>query len=124
MRWWRRGGVWVGGFRALAWLGLLLGVALTVAGCATSPTNEVFASAARINTEGADQEGDGTPPAPVRQARDEPHEPTRGSSASGSHAPISAFLSDLLGSPPHASSAIDEEALIARAIAEHEMRKP
>jgi hypothetical protein len=29
-----------------------------------------------------------------------------------------------LGPPPHVSSAIDEEALIARAIAEHEMRNP
>jgi hypothetical protein len=29
-----------------------------------------------------------------------------------------------LGTPPHVSHTIDEEALIARAIAEHEMRNP
>jgi hypothetical protein len=29
-----------------------------------------------------------------------------------------------LGTPPHVSRAIDEEALIAHAIAEHEMRNP
>jgi len=120
MRWWRREGVGVVGLRAAAWVGLFLGGILALAGCATSSPNEAYASAARIGAE----RGDDRTPAMAVQAPTEPSEPAGGSSASGSRGPLSALLSGLLGPAPHLSSAIDEEALIARAIAEHEMRNP
>jgi hypothetical protein len=123
MRWLRPEGVCVVGLKALAWLGLLLGVALTLAGCATPSTNLAYASAARIWAESADRESEGTPAAAVHQAPDQSNEPPTGSSASGSRGPIFALLSGLLGAPPRLSSP-EEDALIARAIAEHEMRKP
>jgi hypothetical protein len=121
MRWWRCEGVGVGGLKAVAWLGLL-GCALTLAGCATSSTNEAYASAARIGAQRAARAGDGTTAAV--QAPAEPSVPTRANSASETRRPLSALLSGLLGTPPHVSRAIDEEALIAHAIAEHEMRNP
>ena len=120
MRWWRREGIGVVGLRAAAWLALFLGGVLALAGCATSSTNEAYASAAGIGTErGADRT-----PAMAVQAPTGPSEPAGSSSATGSRGPLSALLSGLLGPPPHLSRAIDEEALIARAIAEHEMRNP
>jgi len=123
MRWWRREGV--GGPNAVGWLGLLLGgvLAVAVAGCASSSTNvaDVYASAARIGAEYGDREG--VTPAEAVQALPAPSESPKVSSASGSRGPLSALLSGLVG-PPRVSSAIDEEALIARAIAEHEMRNP
>jgi hypothetical protein len=115
MRWWRREGV--GGRCAVGWLGLLFGV-LALAGCASSTTYvaDAYASLVRIGAEHGDREG--VAPAEAVQAFPSPNNP-----ASGSRGPISALLSGLLG-PPHVPSAIDEEALIARAIAEHEMRNP
>jgi hypothetical protein len=123
MRWWRRKGVWVGKLRALAWQVLLLGGALAFAGCATSSANEVFASAAPMNVELAHRESDGNS-ASVRQTLDQSNEPSWASSASGVRGPISALFSGLLGSPAQVSRADAEEALIVRAIAEHEMRNP
>ena len=123
MRWWRREGV--GGLRAVAHLGLLFGGALALAGCASSSTTiaEAYASAARIGAAHGDQAGEGTA-AKTDQAAAERSEPVGDSPPSGRRGPLAALLSGLLGPPPHVSSAIDEEALIARAIAEHEMRKP
>lgn len=123
MRWWRCKGVGVGGVKAVAWLGLL-GCALTLAGCATASTNEAeaYASAARIGAQRADRARDGTTAAV--QAPAEPSVPARANSASETRRPLSGLLSGLLGPPPHVSRAIDEEALIAHAIAEHEMRNP
>ena len=122
MRWWRREGV--GGPNAVGWLALLLGGVLAVAGCASSSTNvaDAYASVARIGAEHGDRGG--VTPVEAVQAPPLPSEPARDSPASGRQGPISALLSGLLGPPPHVSSAIDEEALIARAIAEHEMRNP
>jgi hypothetical protein len=121
MRWWRREGV--GGPSAVGWLGLLFGV-LALAGCASSSINvaDANASVARMGAEHGDRGG--VTPVVAVQAPPSPSEPARGSAASGSRGPISALLSGLLGPTPHMSSAIDEEALIARAIAEHEMRNP
>jgi len=121
MRWWRREGV--GGPNAVGWLALLLGGVLAVAGCASSSTNvaDAYASVARIGAEYGDREG--VTPAEAVQALPRPSEPPKVSPAPGSGGPLSALLSSLVG-PPRVSSAIDEEALIARAIAEHEMRNP
>jgi len=123
MRWWRREGI--GGLGAVARLGLFLGGVLVLAGCASSSTTiaEAYASAARIGAAHGDQAGEGTA-AKTDQAAAERSEPAGGSPPSGRRGPLAALLSGLLGPPPHVSSAIDEEALIARAIAEHEMRKP
>ena len=123
MRWWRREGI--GGLGAVARLGLFLGGVLVLAGCASSSTNvaEVYASAARIGVAHGDREGEGSA-AKAEQAAAERSEPAAAGSASDGRGPLAALLSGLLGPPPHASSPIDEEALIAHAIAEHEMRKP
>jgi hypothetical protein len=58
------------------------------------------------------------------QAPAAPSEPASDNTASESRRPLSALFSGLLRTPPHLSRAVDEEALIARAIAEHEMRNP
>ena len=120
MRWWRREGI--GGLGAVARLGLFLGGVLVLAGCASSSTNvaEVYASAARIGAQHGDQAGEGTA-AKTDQAAAERSEPAAAGYGRG---PLATLLSGLLGPPPHASSPIDEEALIAHAVAEHEMRKP
>jgi hypothetical protein len=75
-----------------------------------------------MSAERIDRASDSTPAAAVASA--ELNRPADGGSVSGSRGPLSVLLSDLLGTPAHGSSSIDEEALIARAIAEHEMRKP
>jgi len=62
--------------------------------------------------------------AAVHQAPAEPSEPARGEPASVSGGPLATLLSGLLGRPAQVSSTIAEEALIARAVAEHEMRNP
>jgi len=123
MRRLRPEGVCIGGLKALAWLGLLLGAALALAGCATPSANEAYGAAVRIETERAERESGNIPLAVAHQACDASNEPTKGSSASASRGQVTAFLSGLLGAPPQPSSA-EEDALIARAIAEHEMRKP
>jgi len=122
MRWWRRDGV--DGLKAMASLGLLLGGVLTLAGCAASLANEgeTYVSAAHMSAERTDRADDATPATAVASA--EPSKPVGGGSVSGGRGPLSALISDLWGPPAHGSSPVDEEALIARAIAEHEMRKP
>jgi len=121
MRRLRPEGVCIGGLKALAWLELLLGAALALAGCATPSANEAYGAAVRIEAERAERESGNIPLAVAHQAAS--NEPTKGSSASASRGQVTAFLSGLLGAPPQPSSA-EEDALIARAIAEHEMRKP
>ena len=125
MRWWRCKGVGVGGLKNAVSIGLLLAGSLTFAGCATSATNgaDVYLSAAPKSAERAEREGDGTMAA-VHQAPAEPSEPARGEPASVSGGPLATLLSGLLGRPAQVSSTIAEEALIARAVAEHEMRNP
>jgi len=117
MRRLRRGSVHVGSASLLAGLGLL-GIALALAGCATSPANKTYASLARVQPANGALDGDGqaVPAAPRDAGADDPSQPSSLSS-------LPAFLWALLGPSPRMSSA-EEEALIERAIAEHEMRKP
>src|SRR5215475_1597146 len=82
MRRLRPEGVCIGGLKALAWLGLLLGAALALAGCATPSANEAYGVAARIEAERAERESGNIPLAAAHQACDASNEPTRGSSAS------------------------------------------
>src|SRR5262245_5107121 len=123
MRRLRPEGVCIGELKALGWLGLLIGAALVLASCATPSANGTYAPAARIQAERTEQESASIPSLAVPQAGDASNEPARGGSASRSRGQIFAFLSGLLGAPPQPSSA-EEDALIARAIAEHEMRNP
>jgi len=92
-----RGIVPVGPGRLLAWLGLLA-LTMGLAGCATSSANETSASwsyaAAAYDLRQPSSGNYGRPPA----AR--------------------------LSGPPTLMSSAEAEALIARAIAEHEMRRP
>jgi len=123
MRRLRPEGVSIGGLKALAWLGLLLGAAVALASCATPSANEAYGVAVRVEAERGERDSGSLPSAAAQQASDASNEPTRSSSAPASRGQISAFLSGLLGAPPGTSSA-EQDALIARAIAEHEMRKP
>jgi hypothetical protein len=108
MRRLRRESGWVGGqVRVLAWLGLL-GAALALAGCATLAANQTYASGTGIPSERADV-GDERPDALLALF-----------SRSFGSGPMSSVPA---GSSRRLASA-EEEALIARAIAEHEMRKP
>jgi len=117
MRRLRRGSSHVGSARLLAALGLF-GIALALAGCATSPANATYASLARVQAANGPLDGNRqAEPAAPRDAG--PYEPSQPLSLSS----IPAFLRGLLGPFPRTSSA-EEEALIERAIAEHEMRKP
>ena len=97
MRGLRREIVSVGPGRQLAWLGLLA-LTMALAGCATSSVGETSASwsyaAAAYDLRAPFSGNDGLPPA-VR-----------------------------LSGPPMRMSSAEAEALIARAIAEHEMRRP
>lgn len=98
------------------WLGLLA-LALSLSGCATSTAGPGAEHAARA--ERADMEEDGLPPqvAPrgrIRLLPDDPSEPfSRNYGRPAAPAAIPARLSHL-----------EEEALIASAIAAHEMRRP
>ena len=106
----RHGRACVGEIRVLAWLGLLA-AALALAGCATFAADKTYASGSPIPTERADL-GDGR--TPVQNA-------------------LSAVFNRIYASGPMPAlpsawsrrlSPAEEEALIERAIAEHEMRKP
>src|SRR5437879_1484388 len=79
MRGLRRGSVPAGPGRLLACLGLL-GLAVALAGCATSSAGETSASRTRVQTERAEIEDDGlpaqvAPPAAMRREPDDPSEP-------------------------------------------------
>ena len=119
MRRLRRGNVPAGLGRLLAWLGPV-GLAVALAGCATSSAGETSASRSHAQAR-AEVEDDGlpaqvAPPVAIRQAPDDPSEPF--SRNYGPKPPAR------LSGPPIRMSSAEEEALIARAIAEHEMRRP
>jgi hypothetical protein len=102
MRGLRRGSVAVEPGRLLAWLGLL-GMAMGLAGCATSSAGEPTATRSYAA-------------AAVRNAPDDPRQPF----SLNYGLPPAARLSG----PPTRMSSAEAEALIAHAIAEHEMRRP
>jgi hypothetical protein len=104
----------------LAWLGPL-GLAVALAGCATSSAGETSASRVHAQAERAEIEDDGlpvqvAPRATLHREADDPSEPF--SRNYGPRPPAR------LSGPPTRMSSAEEEALIARAIAEHEMRRP
>ena len=110
----------------MAWLGPLplavavAGCAVALAGCATSTAGETSASlgapAARVELEEHNQPAQLAPSASRRDAADDPTEPF--SRTYG--LPLAARLFG----PMRQMSSAEEEALIARAITEHEMRRP
>ena len=106
--------------RLLAWLGLL-GLAVALAGCATSSAGETSASRSQLQAVRAEVEDDGlpaqvAPSAAIRRSPDDPSQPF-----SRNYGPRPAAH---LAGPPTRMSSAEEEALIARAITEHEMRRP
>jgi hypothetical protein len=120
MRRLRRGSVPVGLRRLLAWLGPL-GLAVALAGCATSSAGDTSASRTHASVERADMEDDGlpvqvAPSSAIRRETDDPSEPF--SRNYGPKPPAR------LSGPPTRMSSAEEDALIARAITEHEMRRP
>ena len=119
MRRLRRGTVPAGLGRLSAWLAPVA-LAVALAGCATSSAGETSAARSQ-ELPRAEVEDDGLPAqvAPsvaVRQGPDDPSEPF--SRNYGPKPPAR-----LAGPSPRMSGA-EEEALIARAIFEHEMRRP
>jgi hypothetical protein len=98
----------------LAWFGLV-GIALALGGCATHLASDAHTSTTAITADRANAVA-------IRPAPIDPDGSFNGRDSSGEARPISAFLLGLLGAPRMSSA--EEEALIARAIAEHEMRKP
>jgi hypothetical protein len=120
MRGLQRGIVPVGLGRLLAWLGLL-GLAMGLAGCATSSAGETsatrsYAAAARFEIEDDRLLAQVAPSASARNEPDKPRQPF----SLNYGLPPAARLSG----PPARMSSAEAEALIARAIAEHEMRRP
>jgi hypothetical protein len=101
------------------WLGLIA-LTLSLAGCATSSAEAPAASGPLAQAARAEVEDDGLPPqaaprAGVRDLADDPREPF-----SRNYGPPS----DAWPRFPVRMSQLDEEALIATAIAAHEMRRP
>jgi hypothetical protein len=111
---WLRGGVaprkWSG---VLAVVGLI-GLSVAIAGCAISTAEPTASYQAAIAASRDVREDDGLPPQPsppfrIRQVTDDPSEP---------------FSFNYGPRPPRRLSHAEAEAVIARAITEHEMRKP
>ncbi len=103
----------------LVWIGSL-GLAVAVAGCATSSA-ETSASQSAVRSGRGDPEAAGlpvqvAPPTRIRQLPDDPSEPF-----SRNYGPRPAMR---LQAAPVRMSDAEAEALIVRAIAEHEMRRP
>jgi hypothetical protein len=124
MRGLRRGLVPAGPGRLLAWLGplgLVLGLAVALAGCATSSAGETSGSRLHAPTARVEMEDDGLPAqvAPSAGLRSEPDDPSQPFSRNYGLRPAAR-----LSGPPTRLSSAEEEALIVRAIAEHEMRRP
>jgi hypothetical protein len=120
MRRLRRGSVLTGLSCLLVWLGPL-GPVVVLAGCATSSAGETATTRTQVRAERAEMEDDGmpaqvAPASTIRQQPDDPSEPF-----SRNYGPRPAAR---LAGPPTRMSSAEEEALIARAIAEHEMRRP
>jgi hypothetical protein len=98
----------------LAWFGLV-GMGLALGGCATHLASDAHACSATIKADRADAVA-------IRPAPIDPDGSFSVRDSSGAARPISALLLGLVGAPRMSSA--EEEALIAHAIAEHEMRKP
>jgi hypothetical protein len=110
----RRGGVAPWKFSVVPTLLALIGLGLAVAGCATSsPEPSVaYQPAAYASRDAREDHGlppQMPPPFRIRQVTDDPSEPL-----SFNYGPL----------PPRRLSNAEADAMIARAIAEHEMRKP
>jgi hypothetical protein len=119
MRRLRRGSVLTRLSCLLVWLGPL-GLAVVLAGCATSSAGETSAARSQVRAERAEMEDDGMPAqvAPVSSIRQQPDDPSEPFSRNYGPRPAA------LAGPPARMSSAEEEALIARAIAAHEMRRP
>jgi hypothetical protein len=120
MRGLQRGIVPVGLGRLLAWLGLL-GLAMGLAGCATSSAGETsaswsYAGAARLEIAGDGLPAQVAPSESIRKAPDDARQPFNRNYGLRPVAHPSG--------PPTRMSSAEAEALIACAIAEHEMRRP
>lgn len=121
----RRGSVPAGLCRLLAGLAPV-GLALVLGGCATSSAGEAAAIRSQAQAALAETEDDGlpaqvSPPWAIRRGPDDPNEPYSRNYGSRSYG--QGLLAGLAG-PPARMTPAEEEALIARAITEHEMRKP
>jgi hypothetical protein len=91
-----------------------IGLAVVLTGCATSSAEPTVSYQPAIHASGGVREDDGLPPQTpppfrIRQVTDDPSEPF-----SFNYGPL----------PPRRLSNAEAEAVIARAITEHEMRKP
>jgi hypothetical protein len=96
----------------------LLGMAASLTGCATSPASDAtgprpLAARAALEDDGLPVQA--APPASIRHGADDPREPFSRSYGSGPAR---------LSGPPVRMTRAEEDAIIARAIAEHEMRRP
>jgi hypothetical protein len=103
-----------------------VGLALVLGGCATSSAGETAtirsqAPAARAETEDDGLPAQVSPSLAIRRSPDDPREPFSRSYGPRAYGPGSLFG---LAGPPARMTPAEEEALIARAITEHEMRKP
>ena len=119
MRRLRRGSVPVELGRLLVWLGSA-GLAVSLAGCAMSSA-ETYASRPQAQVQRAETEDDGMPGqvAPSSVIRLQPDDPSEPFSRNYGSNPIARLFG-----PPMRMSSAEEEALIARAIVAHEMRRP
>jgi hypothetical protein len=99
----------------------LLGLAMGLAGCTTSSAGETSASWSYAGAARVEIEDDGLPAqiAPSASIRNESGDPRQPFSRNYGLPPAAR-----LSGPPTRMSSAEEEALIARAIAEHEMRRP
>ena len=105
----------------LGLLGVTMGLAVALAGCATSSAGEPsatrsYAGAARLEIADDGLPAQIAPSAAIRNAPDDPRQPF---SRNYGLPPVAR-----LSGPPTRMSSAEAEALIARAIAEHEMRRP
>jgi hypothetical protein len=109
----RRGVAFAGQGLLLTWLGPV-GLAIAMAGCAASSAEPMPASLPLVQADRAEMEDDGlpvqvAPPAGIRQLPDDPREP---------------FSRNYGPRPSARMSRAEEDAVIARAITAHEMRRP
>lgn len=119
MRWLRRESGLAGACRFAGWLGLL-GIAVATAGCASSSAGEKYAAGTAAQPRRIELEADGLPAQvapPMRRLR-EPDDPSEPFSPNYGPRPVHRAVA----SAPMSNAEAD--ALIARAIAEHEMRRP
>ncbi len=98
-----------------------MGLAVALAGCATSSAGETSASRSHAPATRVALEDEGLPAqvAPLAAIRNAPEDPRQPFNRNHGFRPAAR-----LSGPPTRMSSAEEEALIARAIAEHEMRRP